>query len=186
MNDDGTGNVGSAAFMDASFTNVKQAIVIAPPSSEPGTGTTGLVLDNVAFSGVGQGVADTAGNTLVSGSYYVSSWVLGPLYNSTTRTWSSGTGQRQYRDADLTTRDEVGLPEAPYFERAKPQYVDSPVSDFIHLKDFATGALTPGPCVRQRLTKSQVTAPRTTQLGCRRRSIVPVTRLFTLTQVSTP
>ncbi|KAJ0271070.1 hypothetical protein CBS470a_013331 [Colletotrichum nupharicola] len=140
VNDGGDGNVGSAAFMDTSFTNVKQAIVVAPPSSTPATGSTGLLLDNIGFSGVSQGVADTTGKTLLDGSSSVLSWVLGPIYNGTERTWSSGSSHEWMGILPLLGEKTIdGLPNLPYFDKAKPQYEGHSAGDFIHLKDYAKG-----------------------------------------------
>ncbi|KAJ0379859.1 hypothetical protein COL26b_002012 [Colletotrichum chrysophilum] len=140
VNDGGDGNVGSAAFMDTSFTNVKQAIVVAPPSSTPATGSTGLLLDNIGFSGVSQGVADTTGKTLLDGSSSVLSWVLGPIYNGTERTWSSGSSHEWMGILPLLGEKTIdGLPNLPYFDKAKPQYEGHSTGDFIHLKDYAKG-----------------------------------------------
>ncbi|KAJ3959796.1 hypothetical protein N0V92_003558 [Colletotrichum tropicale] len=140
VNDGGDGNVGSAAFMDTSFTNVKQAIVVAPPSSTLATGSTGLLLDNIGFSGVSQGVADTTGKTLLDGSSSVLSWVLGPIYNGTERTWSSGSSHEWMGILPLLGEKTIdGLPNLPYFDKAKPQYESHSTGDFIHLKDYAKG-----------------------------------------------
>ncbi|KAJ0340197.1 hypothetical protein COL922a_003629 [Colletotrichum nupharicola] len=140
VNDGGDGNVGSAAFMDTSFTNVKQAIVVALPSSTPATGSTGLLLDNIGFSGVSQGVADTTGKTLLDGSSSVLSWVLGPIYNGTERTWSSGSSHEWMGILPLLGEKTIdGLPNLPYFNKAKPQYEGHSAGDFIHLKDYAEG-----------------------------------------------
>ncbi|KAE9573163.1 Glucan 1,3-beta-glucosidase [Colletotrichum fructicola] len=140
VNDGGDGNVGFAAFMDTSFTNVKQAIVVAPPSSTPATGSTGLLLDNIGFSGVSQGVADTTGKTLLDGSSSVLSWVLGPIYNGTERTWSSGSSHEWMGILPLLGEKTIdGLPNLPYFDKAKPQYEGHSTGDFIHLKDYAKG-----------------------------------------------
>ncbi|KAF4918931.1 Glucan 1,3-beta-glucosidase [Colletotrichum viniferum] len=140
VNDGGDGNVGSAAFMDTSFTNVKQAIVVAPPSSTPATGSTGLLLDNIGFSGVSQGVADTTGKTLLDGSSSVLSWVLGPICNGTERTWSSGSSHEWMGILPFLGEKTIdGLPNLPYFDKAKPQYEGHSARDFIHLKDYAKG-----------------------------------------------
>jgi hypothetical protein len=131
-----SGNIGSATFMDTIFTNVKQAIVVAPPSKDTGTGTTGIVLDNVAFKSVSVGVADTSGKTILSGSTSISNWVLGPVYNGTQRTWSAGSSHDQLRDLTLLGPQVTGMANVPYYERAKAQYEGKSPSDFVHLKDL--------------------------------------------------
>ncbi|KAJ0164375.1 putative glucan endo-1,3-beta-glucosidase [Colletotrichum tanaceti] len=44
-----SGNIGSAAFYDSTFSNVGTAVLIAPPNPEPGLGSISVVLENVAF-----------------------------------------------------------------------------------------------------------------------------------------
>ena len=143
VNDDGSGNIGSASFMDSTFNNVKQAIVVAPISQNTGSGTTGIILDNVGFKSVGVGIADTTGKTLLSGASSVLNWVIGPVYNGTKRTWSSGQSLDQLRELSLLGTLGGGLPNVPYFERAKPQYESSGTGDFVHLKDLGCAGKTP-------------------------------------------
>ncbi|KAH9219718.1 pectate lyase superfamily protein-domain-containing protein [Leptodontidium sp. 2 PMI_412] len=136
VSEDGSGNIGSASFLDSSFNNVGTAILIAPPSSKPATGSTGVILENVKLSGVTTAVADTAGKTLLGGSstgLVVDHWVLGPVYegSTTSRSFSSGAKVGNYR-RHPTLIDAKGS----YFERAKPQYEDRPLSDFLHVKDM--------------------------------------------------
>lgn len=69
--DDGggvSGNIGSASVTDSSFKNVDTVILIAPPSSELGSGSTGVIIENVKFQGVSKAVADTSGNVLLAPS----------------------------------------------------------------------------------------------------------------------
>lgn len=132
----GSGNVGSTAFLDSIFNNVKQAIVMAPPSSKPGSGTTGIILDNVNFQSVSAGVADTNGKTLLSGAKGVVNWVMGPVYNGTVRSWTSGESRDQLRDLTLLGPQTTGMTSIPYFERARPQYEGHSASEFVHLKDL--------------------------------------------------
>ncbi|KAL4733150.1 hypothetical protein BDV11DRAFT_175970 [Aspergillus similis] len=51
VSDDDSGNIGSASFIDSKFTDVTTAIVMAPASEDPGSGTTGLILDNTKIDG---------------------------------------------------------------------------------------------------------------------------------------
>lgn len=126
------GNIGSAAFMESSFTNVKQAIVIGKPSSIPGTGTTGLVLNNVHFDKVDKGVTDADGATILEGGSTVGNWVFGPVYDGVDRTWSNGS---VHDHLPILPLYDVG----GYFERARPQYEDQSTGSFVHLRDYATG-----------------------------------------------
>jgi hypothetical protein len=126
------GNIGSASFMDSTFSNVGTAILIGPPNDEPGTNSTGVILDNVKFDGVQKAVADTSGNTLLSSTGSVDHWVIGPVY-SPDREFVSGRavgGHNRIR----SLLDSSGR----YYERSKPQYESTPASPFVHLKD--TGA----------------------------------------------
>ncbi|KAK1703500.1 LOW QUALITY PROTEIN: pectate lyase superfamily protein-domain-containing protein [Colletotrichum lupini] len=129
------GSIGSSLIMDSSFTNVGTVVVIQPPSSKPGSGSTGLVLENIAMSGVTTAVADTNGRTLLAASTRLDEWVLGPVYSSSaddgTRSFSSGGKVGKYRrDSALLDAQDA------YYERPKPQYEDRGVGDFLHVRDF--------------------------------------------------
>jgi hypothetical protein len=118
VSDDGSGNIGSISILDSSFTNVGTAVVIAPPSSSPGSGSTGVVLDNVALLGVTAAVADSSGKTIQDGSWpVVDKWALGPVYegSSTARNFSEGGKIGNYQ-RHLTLLDSTGA----YFELPKP------------------------------------------------------------------
>ncbi|KAK3897082.1 exo-beta-D-glucanase [Staphylotrichum tortipilum] len=132
---DASGSVGSASILDSSFVNVNTAILMSPPSAAAGSGSTGLVLENLALSGVPAVVADTSGTTHLSGAGQsrVDQWVMGPVYagSATARSFSTGGKVWRYRrDGELV--DSSGN----YFERPKPQYEDRAVGDFVHIKDF--------------------------------------------------
>jgi hypothetical protein len=137
------GNIGSSSFIDSSFSDVGTAVVIAPLDPEPGTGSTRVVLENVAFSNVQTGVADSSGTAfLAGGSKHVNSWATGPVYaGGKAREFSVGKDVPEYK-RDVSLLDTKGGVEgAPYYERPKPQYEGHPASDFVHLKDLgAKGA----------------------------------------------
>ncbi|KGO66430.1 Pectin lyase fold/virulence factor [Penicillium italicum] len=126
------GHIGSISVIDSSFEGVGTAVLIAPPNSKPGSGSTGVVIESVSFSGVEKAVADTSGATLLAPSTMVEHWALGPVYSSkAARSFSQGAKISGFqRDADLT--DENGH----YFERQKPQYENYAFGDFVHVKDF--------------------------------------------------
>lgn len=132
------GNIGSTSIFDSSFTNVGTVVVIAPPSSTPGSGSTGLALENVKLSGVTTVVADTTGAVILAGSSAtVDEWALGPVYegSTTARSYSTGGKIGSYK-LHQSLLDANGN----YFERAKPQYEDVDVGSFFHVKDAgATG-----------------------------------------------
>ena len=132
------GNIGSSSFIDSSFSDVGTAVVIALLDPKPGTGNTGVVLENVAFSNVQTGVADSSVKALLAGgSKRVSSWVTGPVYaGGKDRQFSGGEDVPEYkRDVSLLDT-KGGIEGAPYYERPKPQYDGHPASDFVHLKDL--------------------------------------------------
>ncbi|KAK3934652.1 glucan 1,3-beta-glucosidase [Diplogelasinospora grovesii] len=129
VSDDGSGNIGSVSVLDSSFTSVATAALqIAALNEAPGTGSTGVILENVKLSGVAAAVwlDGSAGTT-------VTEWTLGPTYEGTTtaRTYTEGGKVGDYR-RHSTLLDADGA----YFERAKPQYEDKVVGDFVHIKDM--------------------------------------------------
>ncbi|KAM6513794.1 hypothetical protein FALCPG4_015007 [Fusarium falciforme] len=126
------GHVGSASFVDSSFSNVSTAILVAPPKREAGSASTGIVLDNVVFEKVERAVAGINGATLLEVSPKVEYWVLGPVYSPAREfSWGSNTTSRPHRrQAGLLDSDGA------FFERAKPQYGDRMLSEFVHLTDF--------------------------------------------------
>lgn len=133
-----TGNIGSISVLDSTFTSVGTVVVIAPPSSTPGSGTTGLIFENVALSGVTKTVADSSGTTILAGgTTSIDHWALGPVYggSATARTFSNGGKIGNYR-RPLTLVNANGA----YYERERPQYQNVPLSNFVHVRDFgATG-----------------------------------------------
>ncbi|KAK6344349.1 hypothetical protein TWF696_007988 [Orbilia brochopaga] len=137
---DGTGehNTGSILIMDSAFRDVGTVVEVFPVSSELKTGTTGIVLENVLFTSVGQGVVDTTGKSYLSGgSQSIKSWILGPAYltEGSSRTFEIGHNLDITRDEGLlSSENEFGLPLNPYFERPKPQYTDVPWSEFVSVK----------------------------------------------------
>ena len=130
------GNIGSASFLDSSFNNVKTVVQISPPTSTVGSGSTGLILENIKLSGVGTTVADTGGKTILAGSSSkIDEWAMGPVYK----------GSADKKDRKFTTGEKVGSfrrhstlvdNDGAYFERPKPQYEDRSVGDFVHTKDL--------------------------------------------------
>lgn len=137
VGDGGVGNIGSIALLDSSFTGVGTVVVVNPINVSPGSGSTGISLENIKMSGVTTAVVDTAGATILASSSLIDQWALGPVYegSTTARTYSKGGKIGSYR-RHSTLLDANGA----YFERQKPQYENLPVSSFVHAKDFgATG-----------------------------------------------
>ncbi|KAF2281587.1 pectin lyase-like protein, partial [Westerdykella ornata] len=135
LSEGGAGTIGSVSVMDSVFSNVGTAILSGPPSQDPGTGTTGIVIENSAFQNVPKIVATTAGATLLTGTS-IKHWVLGPTYKGGTRTWSSGKSAEYPREESLLAPSSGDLPDRPYFERKRDQYASASVSQFVHIKDY--------------------------------------------------
>ncbi|OJJ00551.1 hypothetical protein ASPVEDRAFT_128758 [Aspergillus versicolor CBS 583.65] len=132
INSDGGGNIGSVSFVDSIFTDVTTAVILAPASPTPGSGTTGLILDNTRIDGP---IVDTAGTTYLGAGYY-DNWVLGATYTGGTRSWTSGASISYPREGSLLGERISGLNNLPYFERKKTQYADRPIGDFVQLKSL--------------------------------------------------
>ena len=116
-------------ILDSTFSNVGTAVLIGPLNSAPGSGSTGLVLENIAMSSVQKAVADSSGKTILASTAKIDQWVAGPTYSP----------KREFSMGKLTTyKKPAGLLDSKgaYFERAKPQYEDKSASDFVHLKNF--------------------------------------------------
>jgi hypothetical protein len=135
--------VGSVYVLDSVFNDVGTVMQIMPSSNNTATGTTGITLDNVAFTGVTHGVIDTNGKSYLAGNVgSVDTWVLGPLYFEAAKQGNSlGFQYSTPRESTLVSDSNSlgGLPKPMFFERAKPQYEDKPASSFVHMKDYATG-----------------------------------------------
>lgn len=68
LGDNSTGHVGAVTFMDSVFIAIKKsAIVMAQPNDKPGTGSTGLILDNV---NLGSNIADNSTKEILKSGYY--------------------------------------------------------------------------------------------------------------------
>ncbi|KAL4781792.1 pectate lyase superfamily protein-domain-containing protein [Aspergillus varians] len=132
INNDGGGNIGSVSFIDSRFTDVTTAIILSPASATPGSGTTGLTLDNTRIDGP---IVDASGRTYLGAGYY-DNWVLGPTYRGNTRSWSSGSSISYHRERSLLGDSVSGLNNSPYFERKKDQYAGRPIGDFVQLKSL--------------------------------------------------
>jgi hypothetical protein len=137
---DSSGAIGSVSFVDSTFTGTKKAIIMGKPSDQPGTNTTGIVLDNTVIDGT---IEDVTGKQYLGpGSY--KSWVFGPTYSRDgKRSFATGHTMEYTRQSSLQGASLNGLPLKPYFERERPQYADRGPGDFIHVKDYAKGLSIP-------------------------------------------
>lgn len=133
---DSSGTTGSVSFVDSTFTGTKKAIIMGKPSVEPGTNTTGIVLDNTVIDGT---IEDVTGHQYLGpGSY--KNWVFGPTYSEDgKRSFVTGETMEYARQSSLQGGSLDGLPLNPYYERERPQYTDKGSGDFIHMKDYAKG-----------------------------------------------
>ncbi|KAJ0425988.1 pectate lyase superfamily protein-domain-containing protein [Aspergillus carlsbadensis] len=132
VNPDGNGNIGSVSIIDSHITGVTTAISVTPASSTPGSGTTGLILDDTRIGGP---IVDTGGRTYLVAGYYAN-WALGPTYTGGARVWTSGSSLQYPREQSLLGSRVAGLDNAPYLEQKKNQYADRPVSDFVQFKSL--------------------------------------------------
>ena len=111
---------------------------MAKPSVQPGTNTTGIILDNTIIDGP---IEDVTGRQWLAGGSY-KNWVFGPTYDKEgKREFSTGKTMEYPREPSLQAESGNGLPLKPYFERERPQYEDKVPGDFVHLKDYAKGWL---------------------------------------------
>lgn len=123
--------VGAVALFDSTISNTDVAVRTATTSSTtpPSAGT--LLLDNVKFQNVGQGVVHTSGNQLLGGgSMTVNSWGQGQFYDKN--------GGFSYKEGDLpaVSKSQVLLDgEGNFFTRPKPLYTDVDLGDFVSVKD---------------------------------------------------
>ncbi|KAL1890787.1 hypothetical protein Sste5346_008112 [Sporothrix stenoceras] len=119
ISDDGSGFIGSVAFMDSKFSNIgKVAIIMSLPADKASAASTGLVLDNVDL---GVKVVDNSTNQVFASGYY-QNYIIGPVYDgSGKRTWQSKSIDYT-REPSLIGSAANSLKVNPYFERARNQY----------------------------------------------------------------
>ena len=127
----GNQQVGSAIIMDATITNTPVFVKTATTSTSTPHTSGSLILDNIKLSGVGVAVQGANG-PLLSGVNFIDSWGQGQFYAD-----NSGKGTFQQGEmSQKPTKPSVLLDPATgeYFQRAKPQYENYEVSDFISVK----------------------------------------------------
>jgi hypothetical protein len=141
LSEDGTRRTGFIMIVDSKFSNTNTAVLTFPATDTPGNGTTGITLDNVAFSGVQNAVADNQGKVYLAGNVgTVDTWALGPICSdSSARGVSLGMSFNTPREDSLLGDADSALPRKPFFERPKPQYENVDAGSFVHMKDHAAG-----------------------------------------------
>ncbi|KAH8816524.1 pectate lyase superfamily protein-domain-containing protein [Xylogone sp. PMI_703] len=152
LGEDGvTRGTGSFLLQDAIIEQTPVGILMAPPLVGEATGTTNILLDNVAFDGVTTPIKDSSGNTILSGAnpLVIDMWALGDeYYNAYTAanpdgsemTFSGGSFLNSSRSPSLTIPTSHNAYASDwYFARSKPQYETYSASDFINMKNFAAG-----------------------------------------------
>ncbi|KAJ2894209.1 hypothetical protein MKZ38_007825 [Zalerion maritima] len=143
--------IGSVTVLDSKIRDTPVGIMIDPHTMGVESDSTSVVLDNVLFEGVASAISQfnltegvvTEGKVLLAGDVgAVDLWVTGVVYaDAVTRNDVLGFATAYARSEKLTNHlaDEDGLPNKLYFERARPQYADLDVTEFVHMKDYATG-----------------------------------------------
>ncbi|KAH7035830.1 pectate lyase superfamily protein-domain-containing protein, partial [Microdochium trichocladiopsis] len=132
-NDGDASRPGSVSIIDSIFNNMgKAAIEMIKPSDGMDQGYTGVTLDNVQLGG---GIKERGTGSPILAAGYYKTYVIGAAYKSSVRTFAQG--PKDYtRDVTLLGPSRPGLQGRPYFERARPQYLDKTPTDFVHLKDL--------------------------------------------------
>lgn len=123
--------VGSAIFLDSSFTNTNTALQIGAPTS---TGKVTLNLFNVVLSGVSTGVQYKDGRTLLAGgSQTIKAWGVGKRYDT-----NKGEAAGVYQEGGFYSHTPDISPSLlganGFFARSKPQYEGLAADRFINLK----------------------------------------------------
>lgn len=126
-----------------------------PAPVQNGDGTTGLTLDNVKFTNTKNGVKDTSGVSYLASSSDVDSWVLGRIYVSQSKQTAIHTPFKTPRDQLMTGKNPWNLPKAPFFEKAKPQYLNEATEAFHHVGDScsADGKMIVTRCIQEFINK---------------------------------
>jgi hypothetical protein len=130
--------VGSAIFLDSSFSNVGTGFQLSAPTTN---GKVTLNLFNVAMSNVRTGVQYKDGKTLLGGgSQTIKAWGVGKRYDTTNGeaagVWQDGAHYAHTPDISPSLLDG----NKGFFARTKPQYQDVAASQFINVKSAFNAA----------------------------------------------
>lgn len=133
------GSIGSCSFLDSSWSNVGTAVLVKPISSDTGTGTTGIVVQNCkTTSDVNVFLADSDGKTIVQKLDEGQDTAVGPIYYADGhrdfgQPASVGPSWK-YDGAPGASDNGLLAADNKYFERAKPQYENLHSEDFWSVK----------------------------------------------------
>ncbi|KEZ41672.1 Uncharacterized protein SAPIO_CDS6833 [Scedosporium apiospermum] len=126
--------VGFQLLTEKQSSNTKRQTVPGKASEgneKPGSGSSSVIIEHVNFQGIGKAVADTSGATLLQASGTIDYWALGPVHGAAgTRDFSRGGKIGSFRRVNGLLDDQGN-----YFERAKPQYEDRALGDFVQIRD---------------------------------------------------
>ena len=128
--------VGAAIILDAIITNTPTFVITSTTaSSEPHTSGS-LILDNIRLANVPSAVQSDSGNVLLAGTQggspqVISSWGQGQFYVD-----NSGKGGFQQNNLSPNPSKPSVLLDGTgaFFQRARPQYENYAVSDFVSVK----------------------------------------------------
>lgn len=125
-------SVGSVTIIDSDFIDTDVAILTARiPSSSPVTGGS-LILDNVLFRNVREGVRGPSGGILDGGNHRVAGWGQGHRYDPHGPKVFSGPITPFARPGTLLSPSGSGR----FISWSKPQYDDLHASSFINIRSF--------------------------------------------------
>lgn len=125
--------------VDSIFKSVTTAILTFPFTDKTGNATTGITLDNVKFDAATNGVWDGTQSYLDGSTSSIDTWVQGRVYSGSTQNQALSVPYNTPRDKTLTGDNPDGLPKAPFFEKAKPQYKDVSPGSIIHMRNACNG-----------------------------------------------
>ncbi|KAL1904162.1 hypothetical protein Sste5344_010142 [Sporothrix stenoceras] len=145
----GTENPGSFLLQDSIIANCKTGVLTHPPKEGAKSGTTNIILDTVAFSGVPSPVADTTGKVLLGGLdplQVTQPWSLGNTFMEGASSVNTG-GQSVYGVGTILTyasRPERLIAQAGdiawsskwYKIQRKPQYGSVDINSVINVRDY--------------------------------------------------
>ena len=124
-------NVGSLVFMDSHIINTEIGVkTITTANSLPHTAGT-LLLDNVQLTNVRSAVSSLNGTVILEGgTKTINLWGQGQVYNDKATKGTFNQGMLKQLQKPSVLLDANGK----FFERAKPEYIDVAIQDFVSVK----------------------------------------------------